>query len=113
MRLRQVGNQRKLGAIIVMTLLLLVALPATSFAQRGRWQGRNRGNWDNRSWSRYNRKCGRFVNCHDARNGRWDGRGPRGERVGNVFWRNRYRRVYARPYQRNHWRQVRTWRRNR
>lgn len=35
-------------------------------------QGRLDGRGRNLDW-----KCGRFVNCHDARNGRWDGRGPR------------------------------------
>jgi hypothetical protein len=99
--MRQLGNKRKLGAIIVMTLLLLVALPATSFAQNGRWRGRDRDNWN---WSRHNR--------HDSRNRRWDGR-ARGERVGNVFWRNRNRRFHDRRYERNHWRQFRTWRRYR
>jgi len=43
------------------------------FADRGNARGRQ---WDNRGavqdW-----KCGKFVNCHDARNGRWDGRGPK------------------------------------
>jgi hypothetical protein len=34
----------------------------------------------NLSW-----KCGKFVNCHDARNGRWDGRGPR---MNRGFYRN-------------------------
>jgi hypothetical protein len=47
--------------------LLLTALPAVTLAQ-----GRGLGRGHDQSW-----KCGKFVNCHDARNGRWDGRGPR------------------------------------
>jgi hypothetical protein len=49
--------------MIVAGLMLLAAVPATDFAQgRGRGQGK---------------KLDRFVNGHDARDGRWDGRGPR------------------------------------
>src|SRR5690348_13657888 len=81
--------------------LLLLMLPVVSIAQ-GR--GRGRGpDWD--------KKCAKFVNCHDARDGRWDARGPRrnayyrrnrmfvnrGDRVGyrsrystNDYWRRRH-----------------------
>jgi len=61
-------------------------------------QGRGKGNGNGRRFDvfddrdyRYNRgrnqswKCGKFVTCHDARNGRLDGRGP-GQNTG--FWRN-------------------------
>ena len=34
-------------------------------------QGRGRGQ------SKEDKKCSKFVNCHDASEGRWDGRGPR------------------------------------
>jgi hypothetical protein len=100
--MRQFGNRRNFCAIIVLALLLLVAAASTSFAQ-GQGRGRGRGNSDNWNWSRHNRKCGKFVNCHDARNGRWDQRGPRGDRVGNIVWRNRVR----------HGVRMRHWRRNR
>jgi hypothetical protein len=111
--MRQFGNRRNFCAIIVLALLLLVTAASASFAQ-GRGRDRNRGNSDNWNWSRNNRKCGKFVNCHDARNGRWDRRGPRGDRVGNIVWRNRFRqRVRAREYHRLQTRQFRTWRRNR
>ena len=33
-------------------------------------QGRGRGG------SHFDKKCEKFVNCHDARDGRLDGRGP-------------------------------------
>ncbi len=104
-----------LGAVAA--LLLAVAIPSTALAQgRGHGRGQGGGDWSNRvernrdwsnridrdrsnrGWRRtssnlpnYNKKCGKFVNCHDARNGRWDGRGPRGSRVGNVVWQNRLR----------------------
>ena len=51
-------------------------------------QGRNR-----RVFRNSDRKCGKFVNCHDARDGRWDGRGPRRDRdgfsLGRIFGRSR------------------------
>jgi hypothetical protein len=79
-----------LFAVALMALLLALSVPATSLAQdeHGRGHGRNR---DNSDWSRRNRKCGKFVNCHDASEGRWDRRGARGDRVGNIFLRNRIR----------------------
>jgi hypothetical protein len=33
----------------------------------------------------YDRKCRKFVNCHDARDGRVDGRGPNRQ---TGFWRD-------------------------
>ena len=53
-------------AAILFTLGLTLALPMISFAQ-GRGNGRGAGKPD---------KCAKFVNCHDARDGRVDGRGP-------------------------------------
>lgn len=75
-------------AVALVALLLVLSVPATSLAKD---RNHGRDNRDNRSWSRHNRKCGKFVNCHDARNGKWDRRGARGDRVGNVVWRNRSR----------------------
>ena len=101
--MRKSGTKRGLFAIIVMALLLMIAAPATSLAQ-GRSRNRYR---DNNYWSS-DRKCRKFVNCHDARDGRWDGRGARGDRVGYVFWRNRNRnRVNNRTQ--NLWWQRRAW----
>jgi len=79
-------KQRVLFSTIVLSLLLAVVLPATAFSQ-GRGHGRGGGGIFGNS----NNKCGKFVNCHDARDGRWDGRGPRGTRVGNINWRNHFR----------------------
>ena len=53
--------------IAVFSLLFMIALPAAVQAQ-----GRGRGRGPDMS-----KKCGKFVNCHDARDGRVDGRGPR------------------------------------
>ena len=84
--MRYSRNPRVFFSTIILTLLLAVVLPATALGQ-GRGRGyRNRGIFGDR-----HNKCGKFVNCHDARDGRWDGRGPRGSRVGNIVWRNRFR----------------------
>jgi hypothetical protein len=70
------GN--KLAKAILLGLVLLVAMPALTFAQgRGRDRGRNK-------------KTVKFVNGHDARDGRWDGRGPNRRNIShNRRWRNR------------------------
>ena len=65
-------DNRRVLRVAVVALLIVMAMPATSLAQRGR--GRGRGG---RDFDRFDKKCDKFVNCHDARDGRWDGRGPR------------------------------------
>jgi hypothetical protein len=89
-----------------LALIVTLTLPLTSFAQ-------GRGRERNRDFDRSSKKCGKFVNCHDARDGRWDGRGPRRSRFSNSqdWWRdhnnrfNRRERRYSRNdryrYQRN------------
>jgi hypothetical protein len=71
---------------MILTLLLAVLLPTTALGQ-GRGRGHDRGGIFGNSKN----KCGKFVNCHDARDGRWDGRGPRGTQVGNVRYGRRFR----------------------
>ena len=72
----------KLFGILVLSLLMVVGV-ATDAMGQGR--GRRAGRMD--------RKCAKFVNCHDARDGRWDGRGPdRRSRFANNFRRNRRNR---------------------
>ena len=80
---------QSLAGIMILGLLLAMAIPATALGQ-GRGRGHGRGHNGDSVWSN-NKKCAKFRNCHDARDGRWDGRGPRGSRVGNI-WRNRNRR---------------------
>ena len=66
--------------LVVASFILLAALPVTSLSQgRGRGRGQEK-------------KLDKFVNGHDARDGRWDGRGPRiGRRtvISNVIIRHR------------------------
>jgi hypothetical protein len=61
---------------ILFALSLTMALPIISFAQGG-GNGRGRGPGSN-----LDKKCAKFVNCHDARDGRLDGRGPGAIQVG-------------------------------
>ena len=84
-------NRQNSFGIIVIGLLLALAIPATALGQsrgRGQWR-RQDGNtgWPTRtsSLSKYDKKCAKFRNCHDASEGRWDGRGPRGSRVSNIL----------------------------
>ena len=75
--MKAVKRNRKIW-LVLMSLFLLASLPSVTSAQ-----GRGRGQ---------EKKLDRFVNGHDARDGRWDGRGPVfGRRTGynNVFWQQR------------------------
>lgn len=86
--MKRSGSKRNLFAMAVIALLLTLAMPATSFGKdRGR-HGRGR---DNRRW-----KCGKFVNCHDARDGRWDSRGRRQGQFGRFDDLARFRRARLR-----------------
>lgn len=68
---------RRLMGAAALVLMLVLTMSADALGQgRGRGRGEGLGN-----------KCGKFVNCHDARDGRWDGRGPR--RNNTQFWRTR------------------------
>lgn len=88
---------------IGLALLVISVVSASAFAQgRGRGRGGDKrhdvfGNGNSRFDGRgrnQNWKCGVFVNCHDARDGRVDGRGPRTNsyfsRGSRVSYRNRY-----------------------
>ncbi|MFY9556873.1 MAG: hypothetical protein WAV20_20665 [Blastocatellia bacterium] len=55
--------------IAVVMIASTFLLPGYGFAQ-GRGHGRGLA-----------KKSAKFVNAHDARDGRWDGRGPRRKRV--------------------------------
>ena len=61
---------RRNAPFIMFALAGILALPIISLAQ-GRGNGNGRGGGPN-----LDKKCAKFVNCHDARDGRLDGRGP-------------------------------------
>ena len=93
-------HNRKIWLVLA-SLFLLAALPATSLAQ-----GRGRGQ---------QKKFDRFVNGHDARDGRWDGRGPGfGRRAvisNRIVRQQRWDRFRARDFERNRQFQNREFRR--
>ncbi len=64
MKLLNVRNFLIVGGLAFMVLM------GASYEARA--QGRGRGQ------SKSDKKCAKFVNCHDASEGRTDGRGPRG-----------------------------------
>lgn len=70
--------------------LAFVVLMGASYEAQAK--GRGRGN------SKQEKKCAKFVNCHDASEGRLDGRGPRRETDNDIWnWRRiRHRRVDGR-----------------
>jgi hypothetical protein len=71
---------RKLFGIAVLALLTMLSVSSDAV-------GQGRG----RRVSHMDKKCAKFVNCHDARDGRWDGRGPdrRISLTSRIFRRNR------------------------
>jgi hypothetical protein len=82
--MKPVRHNRKIW-LVLMSLFLLATLPAVTSAQ-GRGQGRGQA-----------KKLGKFINGHDARDGRWDGRGPSGTQIGR---RDRVNRILF-PNRRN------------
>lgn len=90
---------RRLMGAAALVLMLVLTMSADALGQ-GRGRGRDRGEANG-----LGKKCGKFVNCHDARDGRWDGRGP--SRDGLRF--RRARRNHDRRWDDNH----RQWRRYR
>ena len=98
--------------IALLTLVVVMSVSVGAFGQgRGRGGDRDRGgDWGRSSdWSRgsnrgLGKKCGKFVNCHDASEGRWDGRGPRRGLSNDRFF-GRTRRV--RVFNQNNWRRHR------
>jgi hypothetical protein len=101
--------------VAIVALLLIFAVPFDAWAQ----------DRDRRSDEREDKKCEKFVNCHDARDGRVDGRGPRrrtvswddrdrrDHRFSHKYGRRRYRHhLFERTRNRDDRRWNRQWRRN-
>ena len=78
---------KRLTSILVLALLAMLSVSSDVM-------GQGRG----RRVSHMDRKCAKFVNCHDARDGRWDGRGPnrRISLADRIFRRNRRDRDFDR-----------------
>ena len=62
----KVSISRNVVGSALLVLLMILSVSADVLGQRGRA----------RRVSGTDRKCAKFVNCHDARDGRVDGRGP-------------------------------------
>ena len=101
----------KLIGAAALGLLMMLSVSTDAMGQ-----GRNR-----RVFRNSDKKCGKFVNCHDARDGRWDGRGPRrdnsslfgifGRRDRDRDW-DRYDRRRSRRDRDDRWERRRWSRRN-
>ena len=64
------GNLRFALLITAFAIVINIALSDVTFAKHDRNRGRGRGHY-------IFKKRERFINRHDARDGRFDGRGPR------------------------------------
>jgi hypothetical protein len=82
-------SKRIVGSAVLVLLMIL----SVSFEVLAQGRGRRASRW--------NKKCEKFVNCHDARDGRWDGRGPNRRIVfDRRFRRNRRHRDDDRDFDR-------------
>ena len=69
---------------LILASLLALAIPTLALAQgRGQGRGQEKNTLD--------RKCAKFVNCHDASDGRRDGKGPRRSSLERSSHRHRNR----------------------
>src|SRR5687768_12671430 len=76
--------------VAILTLLVSVAFPAMALADPPQGNGKNKN-----KISHQQKKNQKFKNGHDARNGRWDGRGPQhrdNDRDDDDDWDGRGRR---------------------
>ncbi len=76
------------GRVLVLASLFALAIPTLATAQgQGRGRGQERQDRqdrqerrerreENKSDRKLDRKCAKFINCHDASDGRRDGKGP-------------------------------------
>ncbi len=100
----------KLKNVLGIATLALLMIVGVSFDAMGQGRGRRNSQWD--------RKCAKFVNCHDARDGRVDGRGPsRRLNRTSIFRRTRPNRDFDVISRRRHhdrdFDRSRSWRRRR
>ena len=101
-------TSKNLLGIVVVGLVLVFGASTNAM-------GQGRG----RRVSHFDKKCEKFVNCHDARDGRVDGRGPnRGTGFTNIFRRHRRHRdddftTRRGRYRNRDYSHDRNWRRNR
>ncbi len=70
-------NSKKLrfaALVVALTVVVTLVLPTMALADGSRKRGRHR-----------DKKAEKFINGHDARDGRFDGRGPNGRKERRIF----------------------------
>lgn len=72
--------RRSFMRLSILAIVMMLLIPSYGYAQ-GRGHGRGQA-----------KKFGKFINGHDARDGRWDGRGPKRKRfIGKRRVHHRYK----------------------
>jgi hypothetical protein len=77
----------RFGMLTLAAVALLTFVSVGDVSAQGRGRGHGNGRWGN--------KCDKFVNCHDARDGRWDDRGPRRRMSLRTRYYSPYQRIRA------------------
>ena len=72
----KLSTSKTLLGILVVSFLITIASIDAMGQGRGRGRDRDRDRDRDGKVSHLDKKCAKFVNCHDARDGRLDGRGP-------------------------------------
>jgi len=89
--------------LVTMTLFIIV-VPSDAAAQ-GRGYGRRDSAWG--------KKCAKFVNCHDARDGKWGNRGVNRRAYRNRVYMRNYRNASYSNYRNRYQNRIYTTHRNR
>lgn len=92
------SSRRSLVFAAIFSVFAVITLPSLAFGsqwrgQENRYERRNDRSSDN--YRREKRKQATFINGHDARDGRWDARGPYRKRSFERWERDRNRNRYA------------------
>ena len=88
------------GLLLAVLLILVTTISPIQASGQGRGHGQSK-------------KSEKFINGHDARDGRWDGRGPRPRRISIRTYRgDRHRHsVWSRAQKHKKGRRIYDWRR--
>ncbi|HJX93254.1 MAG TPA: hypothetical protein VJ372_22365 [Pyrinomonadaceae bacterium] len=73
--------------LLLVTMTLLIVVVPSDAAAQGRGYGRRDSSWG--------KKCDKFVNCHDARDGKWSDRGNRRAYGDRAYWRHYRNGTYS------------------
>ncbi len=71
----------KRTVLVILTLVMTTVISVSAFADHGHQRGKDKGHGKGHmSQPNKWKKAQKFVNGHDARDGRWDKRGPKHHR---------------------------------